>query len=474
MRIFDLIIGGSTARKSPKTTIKSPYDGVVVGKVVFGEKHDFDRALQSAHDSFKIISTMPAHDRARMLRRISAIMAERKQELGEIIRDEAGKPITLALREVDRAVSTFALAADEALRIDGSCLQLDNTAVGAGRTGLYRRFPLGPILGITPFNFPLNLVCHKVAPAIAAGNSIVIKPSSQTPMSSLTLQQIAADAGLPAGVLNVVPCPSSVAGKFVGDPRIKMLTFTGSAEVGWGLKQRAAKARVTLELGGNAATIVEPDCDLMDAARRLAVGAFSNAGQICISVQRIYVHESVFAAFMELFLQIIDHEIKYGDPADTDVICGPMIDTANADRIEEWIKEAREGGTKVHRFGKRKGNVVPPTVLTRVDPRLRICDCEAFAPVAIVDSYKSFDEAIAKVNDSKYGLQAGIFTSDIGKLMKAFRKLEVGGIIHNDTSNYRSDPMPYGGTKDSGLGREGLRYAVEEMTEPKLLIIRES
>jgi acyl-CoA reductase-like NAD-dependent aldehyde dehydrogenase len=473
MRNFDLIIGGSTVRKSPKTSIKSPYDGKVVGKVVFGEKHDFDRALQSACDSFKIISTMPAHDRARMLRRISAIIAERKRELGEIIRDEAGKPITLALREVERAVSTFALAADEALRIDGSCLQLDNTAVGAGRTGLYRRFPLGPILGITPFNFPLNLVCHKVAPAIAAGNSIVIKPSSQTPMSSLMLQQIAADAGLPAGVLNVVPCPSSVAGKFVGDPRIKMLTFTGSAEVGWGLKQRAAKARVTLELGGNAATIVEPNCDLMDAARRLAVGAFSNAGQICISVQRIYVHESVFAAFMELFLQIIDHEIKCGDPADPEVICGPMIDTANADRIEEWIKEAREGGAKVHQFGKRQGNVVPPTVLTRVDSKLRICDCEAFAPVAIVDSYKSFDEAIAKVNDSKFGLQTGIFTSDIGKLMKAFRELEVGGIIHNDTSNYRSDPMPYGGTKDSGLGREGLRYAVEEMTEPKLLVINE-
>ncbi len=474
MRNFDLIIGGATVRKSPKIAIKSPYDGATVGKVVFGDKDDFDRALQSACDSFKIISTMPAHDRARMLRRISAIIAERKQELGEIICDEAGKPITLALREVERAVSTFALAADEALRIDGSCLQLDNTAVGAGRTGLYRRFPLGPILGITPFNFPLNLVCHKVAPAIAAGNSIVIKPSSQTPMSSLVLQQIAADAGLPAGVLNVVPCPSSVAGKFVSDPRIKMVTFTGSAEVGWGLKQRAAKARVTLELGGNAATIVEPDCDLVDAARRLAVGAFSNAGQICISVQRIYVHESVFAAFMELFLQIIDNEIQCGDPADPEVLCGSMIDTANADRIEEWIKEAREGGAKVHRFGKRKGNVVPPTVLTKVDPKLRICDCEAFGPVAIVDSYKTFDEAIAKVNDSKFGLQAGIFTGDIGKLMKAFRELEVGGIIHNDTSNYRSDPMPYGGTKDSGLGREGLRYAVEEMTEPKLLVIRES
>jgi glyceraldehyde-3-phosphate dehydrogenase (NADP+) len=365
------------------------------------------------------------------------------------------------------------LAADEALRIDGACLPLDSTAVGAGRTGLYRRFPLGPILGITPFNFPLNLVCHKVAPAIAAGDSIVIKPSSQTPMSSLVLQQIAADAGLPSGVLNVVPCPSSVAGKFVGDPRVKMVTFTGSAEVGWGLKQRAGKARVTLELGGNAATIVESDCDIEDAARRLAAGAFSYAGQTCISVQRIYVQESVFDYFIELFLHIAGHDIRCGDPCNPDVICGPMIDGTNADRIEEWIKEARDSGAKVHRFGRRKGNIVPPTVLTSVDPKLRIYDCEAFAPVAIVDSYKSFNEAIAKVNDSRYGLQAGIFTNDIGKLMKAFRELEVGGIIHNDTSNYRTDPMPYGGTKDSGMGREGLRYAIEEMTELRLLVIKE-
>jgi len=473
MRNFDLIVGGETVRKSPKTSIKSPYDGSVVGKVVFGGERDFDRALQSARESFKISSTMPAHDRARMLRRISAIIAERKPELAGIIRDEAGKPITLALREVERAVSTFALAADEALRIDGTCLQLDNTAVGAGRTGLYRRFPLGPILGITPFNFPLNLVCHKVAPAIAAGNSIVIKPSSQTPMSALVLQQIAGDAGMPAGVLNVVPCPSSIAGKFVGDPRIKMVTFTGSAEVGWGLKQRAGKARVTLELGGNAATVVEPDCDMEDAARRLSAGAFSYAGQTCISVQRVYVHESVFDYFMELFLHIAGHDIKCGDPSDTDVICGPMIDTANADRIEEWIKEARAAGAKVRRFGRRKGNFVPPTVLTNVDPRLRISNCEAFGPVAIIDSYKSFDEAIAQANDTRYGLQAGLFTNDVTKLMKAFREIEVGGIIHNDTLNYRSDPMPYGGTKDSGLGREGLRYAIEEMTEPRLLVIRE-
>jgi acyl-CoA reductase-like NAD-dependent aldehyde dehydrogenase len=473
MRSFDLIIGGDTVRKSPKTSIKSPYDGTIVGKAVFGDMDDFDSAVSSAVDSFKLISTMPAHDRARMLRRISAIIAERKQELGEIIRDESGKPITPALREVERSVSTFAIAAEEALRIEGSCLQFDNTAVGAGRTGLYRRFPLGPILGITPFNFPLNLVCHKVAPAIAAGNSIVIKPSSQTPMSSLALQQIAAEAGLPSGAFNVVPCPSTVANKFVGDPRIKMVTFTGSAEVGWGIKQRAAKARVTLELGGNAATIVEPDCNIEDAARRLAVGAFSNAGQTCISVQRIYVHESVFDYFTELFLHIARHDIKCGDPSDPDVICGPMIDSINADRIEEWIKEARDAGAKVHRFGRRKGNVVPPTVLTGVDPKLRICDCEAFAPVAIIDSYKSLNEAIAKVNDSRYGLQAGIFTNDVGSLMKAFRELEVGSVIHNDTSMYRTDAMPYGGTKDSGMGREGLRYAIEEMTEPRLLVIRE-
>lgn len=474
MRSFDLVVGESAARKSQKVDIKSPYDGRVVGEVTFGGPEEMELAVQSACNSFPIISIMPAHERATILRNISQELSNRRQELGETIRDEAGKPITSALREVDRAAMTFSFAADEALRIEGDLLPMDNTSVGAGRIGLARRFPLGPIIGITPFNFPLNLVAHKVAPAIAAGNSLILKPSSQAPMSALILSQIARDAGLPAGVLNVMPCPSQVAEAVVPDPRLKMLTFTGSAAVGWSLKERAGKKRVTLELGGNAGTIVEQDVDINDAARKLAIGAFSYAGQVCISVQRVFVHESIIGGFMQVFLDCIEEEIICGDPADPDVLCGPMIDSASADRIEEWIAEARDHGAKVFRKGERRGNLVPPTVLTDVDPKLRIACNEAFGPVAIVDSYSTFDEALTKLNDSIYGLQAGIFTQDISKVMRAFRELEVGAIIHNDSSVFRTDPMPYGGMKESGLGREGLRFAIEEMRELKLLVLRES
>ena len=474
MRSFDLVIGKSVIKKDSMVSIRSPYDGKVIGEVAFGERDDIELAVKSACDSFCVISRMAAHERADILRRISGGITDCREDLAQIIRDEAGKPITMALREVDRSASTFSFAADEALRMEGNILPMDTTPIGTGRIGLLRRFPIGPILGISPFNFPLNLVSHKVAPAIAAGNSIVLKPSSQTPISALMLAQIASDAGLPAGVINVVPCPSRILDVVVPDHRLKMLTFTGSAAVGWELNGQAGKKRVTLELGGNAGTIVEPDCEIDDAARKLATGAFSYAGQVCISVQRIFVHESIIDSFMKCFIRFVEEEIVYGDPADSNVLCGPMIDSANADRIEQWITEARDNGAKVFSKGKRQDNVIPPTVLTNVDPGLRIARQEAFGPVAVVDSYSSFDEAIDKVNDSLYGLQAGVFTQDIGKVMNAFRELNVGGIIHNDTSVFRTDPMPYGGTKESGSGREGLRYAIEEMTEPKLLVLRES
>jgi glyceraldehyde-3-phosphate dehydrogenase (NADP+) len=370
-------------------------------------------------------------------------------------------------------VSTFSFAAYEALRLEGSLLPLDVTPMGIRRIGLTRRFPLGPLLGISPFNFPLNLVAHKVAPAIAAGNSIVLKPSSQTPISALILSKIALEAGLPPGGFDVVPCSGQVASAVVSDPRLRMLTFTGSAAVGWDLRARAGKKRVTLELGGNAGTIVEPDSGLDDACRKLAIGAFAFAGQVCISVQRIFVQESIMDEFLDKFLQTVEKEIPCGDPSDPEVLCGPMIDSANAERVEEWIGEAQEYGAKVFKIGERQGNVVPPTVLTHVEPSLRIASHEAFGPVAVIDSYSTFDEAVRKVNDSHYGLQAGVFTRDVEKLMKAFRELEVGGVIHDDTSVFRADPMPYGGVKESGRGREGLRYAIEEMTESKLLVMRE-
>lgn len=416
---------------------------------------------------------MPAHQRASILRGIATGIDRRREELTDTIRDEAGKPVRLARIEVDRAIATFSIAAEETLRIVGEVLALDSSPTGIGRTGLVQRFPIGPILAITPFNFPLNLVAHKVAPAIAAGNSIIVKPSSQAPSASLILAEIARDAGLPAGVFTVVPCSPSLAETMVTDPRIRMLTFTGSASVGWQLKSMAGRKRVTLELGGNAAAIVEPDSHVEEAVGKLAFGAFAYAGQICISVQRIFVHQSIAPAFTDYFTYYVNREIVCGDPSDPDVTCGPVIDSDSADRIEAWITEATDHGATLLCGGEREGNVIRPATLTNVDPTLRIASDEAFGPVAIIEPYTSFEEAIARVNDSRYGLQAGVFTSDTGKIMNAFRELRVGAVIHNDAPTFRVDSMPYGGTKDSGLGREGLRYAIEEMTEPRLLVLRE-
>ena len=474
MRSYDLIIGGTIVKSTPKVAIKSPYHGNAVGEVVFGKASDIEAATTSVSNSFRTISLMPAHERANLLRKISNILLSKRAELAEVIRDEAGKPIQLAQGEVDRAASTFAIAADAALQSEGSLIPFDSVPTGVGRIGLTKRFPLGPILAITPFNFPLNLVAHKVAPAIAAGNSILVKPSSLAPMSALILSEIAHDAGLPPGVLNVIPCKGKTAETMVTDHRFKMLSFTGSAAVGWHLKSISEKKKVTLELGGNAAAIVEPDADVMEAVRRLTVGAFTYAGQVCISVQRIFVHEAIASEFAEAFVECVSKNVKYGDPSDPEVMCGPMIDLANADRVDEWIEEACSHGARIlYCGGERKKNLLPPTVLVNVDPSLRVASQEAFGPVVVIDSYESFEQALAKVNNSTYGLQAGVFTKDIGKLLMAFRELDVGGIIHNNAPTFRVDPMPYGGVKDSGLGREGLKYAIEEMTEPKLLVLSE-
>ncbi|MBM3131713.1 MAG: aldehyde dehydrogenase family protein [Chloroflexi bacterium] len=473
MRSFDLQIGDSTVKRSPKTPIKSPYDGTPVSEAVFAGPEEIESAIKSACNAFPTISRMPAHKRSQILRKISEGIAGRIDDLALAICEESGKPVTLARIEAERAVSTFSVAAEEALRIEGDLLPLDRSPIGEGRMGLLRRFPIGPIVAITPFNFPLNLVAHKVAPAIAAGNSIIVKPSSQTPSAALMLMEIARDGGLPPGVLNVVPCPGHIAETMVSDPRLKMLTFTGSADTGWALKGRAGRKRVTLELGGNAGAIVGPDANMEEAASKLAFGAFANAGQVCISVQRIFVHESIVRAFTDYFTFYVKRNIVCGNPKDPGVTCGPIIDTANADRIQRWIKDAVDHGARILCGGERKGNVIAPTVLTEVDPALDIVRKEAFGPVVSIASYRSFDETITAVNDSDYGLQAGVFTRDVEKLMKAFRELEVGAVIHNDGPTFRVDSMPYGGTKGSGLGREGLRYAIEEMTEPRLLVLRE-
>ncbi|MBH0191042.1 MAG: aldehyde dehydrogenase family protein, partial [Nitrospira sp.] len=387
-----------------------------------------------------------------------------------LITAEAGKPITDAKREVSRAVQTFTVAAEESRRIPGDVIPLDWTPGTDSHLGIMRRVPIGPILGITPFNFPLNLVAHKVAPALAAGNPILIKPAPQTPLTALLLGEIAWEAGVPPGGLNVVPCDNVLAERMVVDPRFKLMSFTGSAAVGWMLKAKCGKKKVTLELGGNAGVVIEPDADLDLAAQRCAAGGFGYAGQTCISVQRVFVHQSVVEAFTTKLL-IHVARLKAGDPTDEMTTIGPVIDPGAAHRIENWISDAVAQGARVLLGGKRMGSVVEATVLANVTPDMKVSCEEVFGPVVTVTPYRQLSDAIALLNQSEYGLQAGLFTQDVNKIFYAFRHLEVGAVLANEIPTFRADHMPYGGVKDSGLGREGISAAIEDMTEPRLLVL---
>jgi acyl-CoA reductase-like NAD-dependent aldehyde dehydrogenase len=396
----------------------------------------------------------------------------RREELARTIVAEGGKPISYARGEMERGVTTLALAAEEAGRIGGEVLPLDLAAATKGRWGLTRRFPLGPVLGITPFNFPFNLAAHKVGPALAAGNPIILKPPSKTPLTALKLAEIYAEAGLPQGGLQVLPSPSALTEKAVADERLKALSFTGSAAVGWHLKGIAGKKRVILELGGNAACIVDADADLPYAARRAAIGAFAHAGQICIAVQRLLVHRQVYEPFKEAFLETIHREIITGDPGREETVVGPFIDSAAADKVRGWIKEALDGGARLLTGNLGSGHLMPPVVLENVQREMKVWNGEIFGPVATLTPVNDFAEALALANDSDYGLQAGVFTNNLRHAWQAFETLEVGGVIINDAPIFRLDHMPYGGVKASGLGREGLRYAIEELSELRLLALK--
>jgi glyceraldehyde-3-phosphate dehydrogenase (NADP+) len=416
------------------------------------------------------MGALPSHARFHLLQRIAGALYDRREEFARIMTGEAGKPITDARREVARAVQTFTIAAEEAKRIPGEVIPLDWTPSMDSHLGILRRVPIGPVLGITPFNFPLNLVAHKVAPALAAGNPILIKPAPQTPLTALLLAEVGLEAGVPPGGLNVLPCDNRVAERLVVDPRFKLLSFTGSAAVGWMLKAKCGKKKVVLELGGNAGVIVEQDADLDFAAQRCASGGFGYAGQTCISVQRIFVHHSVVDLFTtKLLLQVA--RLKGGDPNDESTVVGPLIDQHAAHRVEEWIGEAVAQGARVLLGGKRMGSVVEATVLTNVTPTMKVSCREVFGPVVTVTPYRQFDEALEAMNRSEYGLQAGVFTQDVNKVFYAFRHLEVGAVLVNEIPTFRAEHMPYGGVKDSGLGREGLRISIEEMTEPRFLVL---
>jgi glyceraldehyde-3-phosphate dehydrogenase (NADP+) len=427
-------------------------------------------ALASAEASFKDLRGMPAYMRSEMIAAVARAIEERGHEIARVISLESGKPIKDSRAEVRRAATTFQLASEEAKRLGGEVVPLDISPGSEGRFGIVRRFPVGPVLGIAPFNFPLNLVAHKVAPAMASGNPILLKPSPRTPLTALLLGGIVTAAGWPAGGLNIINCTNEQAGRIWKDERVRKLSFTGSAKVGWALKALAGERKVTLELGGNAGVIVHGDADVAAAAKRCALGAFSNAGQVCISVQRIYVDKRAFEEFRERFLSACK-SLRKGDPLDEATDIGPMIDEAAARRAEEWVLEAVAGGARVLAGGRRKGNFMEPTVLTDTRPSMKVCSEEVFAPVVSIEPYAAFEDAVGLVNTGRYGLQAGVFTSDLGRVFKAFETLDVGGVVANDLPTYRVDNMPYGGVKMSGFGREGVRYAIEEMTEPRLLVV---
>ncbi len=430
----------------------------------------YEEAVEAAVAAFEVTRTLPAYERGAILRNISAGIKARREELGKIMAREAGKPIRDALIEVDRAVITFRLGAEEAERMVGETIPLDLMPASKGRVGITRRFPIGPIAGISPFNFPLNLAAHKVSPAIASGNTIVLKPPSKDPLTMLTVAEIIEEAGPPAGSVSILPMTRELGDKMVADERFKLLTFTGSPSVGWRMKERAGKKKVVLELGGNAGVIIDKSADLDWAVRRLLVGAFTYAGQVCISVQRMFVHDDIWDELMKRFVEGAK-SIKIGDPLDPETELGPMVDGAAAERTQRWVDEAVAMGGKILLGGKADGNFFPPTILTDVPPQAQVCSNEAFAPLAVAFRFKDFGDAIKQVNDSMFGLQTGVFTNDLANSWRAFNELEVGGVIVNDVPTYRIDHMPYGGVKDSGLGREGLRWAIEDMTEVRIMVL---
>lgn len=467
---FKILIDGKGRSTDKELDVISPFNNDVVGMTYLAGPADIEAAVSSASAAFKDLKALSAYERADIIKKVVAGLEARAGELAQVITLEAGKPIKDARLEVSRSINTFGLAAEEARRLGGEVIPLDTFPGSEKRTGIVRRFPVGPILGISPFNFPLNLVAHKVAPAMACGCPIIIKPASKTPLSALILGEIVMDAGWPAGGLNVIPASGADIEKLMDDERIKKLTFTGSPSVGWMLKNKAGQKRVTLELGGNAGLIIHDDADIELAAARSVTGAFSYAGQVCISIQRIYAHKKVFERFKKLFIEKVE-ALKLGDPMEDATEIGPLIDSASLERTEQWVKEAVKSGAKVLTGGKSAGPFFVPTVLTGTKPSMKVCTDEVFAPVVTLEPYGDFSKAIEMVNHSLYGLQAGLFTNDIKRIFYAYEELEVGGLVVNDIPTYRVDNMPYGGVKMSGFGREGVRYAIDEMTEMRLLAL---
>lgn len=465
-------VGGEwhSSQDTRTAAIINPYDGSVVGNVCLASNADAEEAIQRGLKGFRETRALQSYQRSEILAFISQRIKENKEEFARLITAEIGKPIQFSRVEVDRAIITFQLAAEEAKRIAGEVVPLDIAPNADNRFGIVRRFPLGIILGIAPFNFPLNLVAHKLAPSIASGNAFILKPPPQAPLTSLKLAEIVESSGFPKEAFSVLPCSNELAEKLVLDERIKMLSFTGSAHVGWYLKSKAGKKKVLLELGGNAGLIIDKGINIDEIVNRNAVASFANAGQVCIKVQRIYIHKDSYEEYERKFVEATK-AINVGDPSDPATVVGPMIDETAAKRVSGWIEEAKLKGTKILTGGTQKGRIIEPTVLTNVDREAKVFCNEIFGPVVTLHKVQSVKEAVDGINDSPFGLQAGIFSNDFKNIMYAYNNLDVGAVIVNDNPTFRVDNMPYGGIKDSGFGREGVRYAIDEMTEPKQLIV---
>lgn len=466
-----LRIAGEEVATGDWIEVRSPQTGELLGRAAKAGPGEVERAIAGAAESFEETRRMPAHRRAEILRAIASDLTARRAALVETIIGEAGKPRQYAEAEVARGLTTLALAAEEATRIAGELLPVDIEPRGDGALCVVRRFPVGPVTAITPFNFPLNLALHKVAPAIAAGNPVILKPSPRTPMTADLLARSIERTNWPRKAFSLLHADPDAARPLWTDDRIRCVSFTGSDAVGWKIKEEASRKKVILELGGNAAAIVCADADAPDAARKLAVSAFAYAGQVCIKAQRLFVARDVWRPFLDAFLAAA-RAIEPADPSDPKAVLGPMIDEESARRVEEWVEEAKRNGAKLLLEVRREGTRLWPVVSAETPAGARIRDREVFGPVAVVEPFDTLEDAIARVNDSAYGLQASIFTRDIGRVLSAFGSLEVGAVIVNDTPSLRIDNYPYGGVKASGFGREGVRYAIEEMTEPRVLFVR--
>jgi acyl-CoA reductase-like NAD-dependent aldehyde dehydrogenase len=450
--------------------VGSPFTGEVASLVALGKEEDLESAIQASVRAFEETRALPVHRRVEVFEKIIRGLSEKREEIAETITRESGKPIFFSRIEVDRCIFNMTCAMEEAKRIYGEVIPMDLKPWGEGRFALTRRFPVGAVFGISPFNFPLNLSAHKVAPALAVGNTLILKPPSACPGAALELAQIADAAGALPGSVNVIPCRPALAERCAADERIRLVSFTGSPSVGYRLQAIAAKKRVILELGGNAGVIVHGDAHIDTAVERIALGGYGQAGQSCIAVQRVYVEQRIYDEVLHKLIEAT-RTIRMGDPMDPETRVGPMVSEDEARRVEDWVNEAVRGGALVLAGGRRDGAFYEPTLLANVTPSMKVSCREVFAPILTVEPYRDFEDAVRRVDDSRYGLQAGLFTRDIGRIHYAFTHLEVGGLIVNDVPTFRMDHMPYGGVKESGIGREGVRYAIEETTELKLLVL---